>query len=426
MKEALIQQGDAFAGHPDLFTFSTIANSTSMTFSEKYGDAWILHKKVCKNALRTFSQTEAQDSSASCILEESICAETVEMVEALKTQQQEGEGWTLRSHLSPLWPMWCVPCALGKGTTRATRSSSPDLCCRDLADFFPVFCYLPSPSLRKMVQDINRMNSFMEANIEEHLMTFDKNCVRDITDAPIALCEDRDEDWIVHTVIDIFGAGDSSTSDRPDHPLNSKTMSTGVPPHIHGSPVRKKMPQVNFSPKFLNPDVFPGENPDTTENIILNGYFTPKDTSVFINQCHVNNDSDIWGDPDKFRPERFLSESRHFNKALTEKVMIFGMVKRHCLGDTFARLEILMFLTTLLYCLHIENVPGQVLELSADFGLTMKPKTFRTRVSPRRCTVCCIESFNIKNIKMSIHLQNTSCSGADSKKLKKYEIIYLK
>uniref|UniRef100_A0AAY4CZ39 Cytochrome P450 n=1 Tax=Denticeps clupeoides TaxID=299321 RepID=A0AAY4CZ39_9TELE len=345
--EALIQQGDAFAGHPDLFTFSTIANSTSMTFSEKYGDAWILHKKVCKNALRTFSQTEAQDSSASCILEESICAETVEMVEALKTQQQEGEGWTLRSHLSPLWPMWCVPCALGKGTTRATRSSSPDLCCRDLADFFPVFCYLPSPSLRKMVQDINRMNSFMEANIEEHLMTFDKNCVRDITDAPIALCEDRDEDW----------AG--------------------------------------------------------TQDIKIQ------------HQC-IHQSVDIWGDPDKFRPERFLSESRHFNKALTEKVMIFGMVKRHCLGDTFARLEILMFLTTLLYCLHIENVPGQVLELSADFGLTMKPKTFRTRVSPRRCTVCCIESFNIKNIKMSIHLQNTSCSGADSKKLKKYEIIYLK
>ena len=44
----------------------------------------------------------------------------------------------------------------------------------NLADFFPIFRYLPSPSLRKMVQHIHRMNSFMEENIEEHLRTFDK------------------------------------------------------------------------------------------------------------------------------------------------------------------------------------------------------------------------------------------------------------
>lgn len=43
-----------------------------------------------------------------------------------------------------------------------------------------------------------------------------QNCIRDITDALIALCEDREkskemsllsDDQVVHTVIDIFGAG---------------------------------------------------------------------------------------------------------------------------------------------------------------------------------------------------------------------------
>ena len=53
--------------------------------------------------------------------------------------------------------------------------------------------------------------------------------------------------------------------------------------------------------------------------------------------------SEIWGDPDTFRPERFLNQNRQLNKDLTEKVMIFGMGKRRCLGDGFARLEMCVF-----------------------------------------------------------------------------------
>lgn len=92
---------------------------------------------------------------------------------------------------------------------------------------------------------------------------------------------------------------------------------------------------------------------------------------------------EIWGDPESFHPERFLSQSGNVNKTLTEKVMIFGMGIRRCLGDNFARLEIFVFLTTLLQRLNIENVPGQELDLSSTFALTMKPKHFRIKISPR-------------------------------------------
>lgn len=121
----------------------------------------------------------------------------------------------------------------------------------------------------------------------------------------------------------------------------------------------------------------------TTDNVTLNGYFIPKDTCVFINQYQVNHDMDIWGDAEAFRPERFLSLSGHLNKTLTEKVMIFGIGIRRCLGDSFARLEMFVFLTTLLHRLHIENVPGQELDLSSAFALTMKPKPFRIKISTR-------------------------------------------
>lgn len=93
--------------------------------------------------------------------------------------------------------------------------------------------------------------------------------------------------------------------------------------------------------------------------------------------------SDFWGDPDTFRPERFLGPAGRLNKELTEKVLIFGMGRRRCLGDRFARLEMFVFLTTLLHRLRIEKVPGQELDLSTDFGLTMKPRPYRISISSR-------------------------------------------
>lgn len=49
-----------------------------------------------------------------------------------------------------------------------------------------------------------------------------QNCIRDITDALISLCEDREENkdtsmmsnsQIIHSVIDIFGAGETQEVD---------------------------------------------------------------------------------------------------------------------------------------------------------------------------------------------------------------------
>ena len=84
-----------------------------------------------------------------------------------------------------------------------------------------------------------------------------------------------------------------------------------------------------------------------------------------------------------FRPERFLDRAGLLHKDLTEKVMIFGMGKRRCLGDGFARLEMFVFLTTLLHRLRLHKVQGQELDLSTDFGLTMKPRPYRIGISPR-------------------------------------------
>nr|ACJ71248.1 cytochrome P450 family 1 subfamily D polypeptide 1 [Danio rerio] len=420
IKEALVRQGDAFAGRPDLYTFSAVANGTSMTFSEKYGGAWVLHKKICKNALRTFSQTEPKDSNASCLLEERICVEAIDMVETLKTQGEEfGDSGIdpVQLLVTSVANVVCTLC-FGKRYSHNDKEFLTIVhinnevlrlfAAGNLADFFPIFRYLPSPSLRKMVEFINRMNNFMERNIMEHLVNFDTNCIRDITDALIAMCEDRQEDkesavlsnsQIVHSVIDIFGAGFDTIITGLQWSLlyliKFPNIQDKIVQEIDNQvgmdrlPQFKDRPNMPYTEAFIN-EVFrhasymPFTIPHcTTENVTLNGYFIPKDTCVFINQYQVNHDIEIWDDPESFRPERFLTLSGHLNKSLTEKVMIFGMGIRRCLGDNIARLEMFVFLTTLLHRLHIENVPGQELDLSSTFGLTMKPRPYRIKIIPR-------------------------------------------
>ncbi|XP_071780121.2 cytochrome P450 1D1 [Centroberyx gerrardi] len=428
IRQALVRQGEAFAGRPDLFTFSAVANGTSMTFSEKYGPAWMLHKKLCKNALRSFSQAEPRGSGTTCLLEEHVCAEAAEMVEVIReraaAEEMGREGGQDVAGIDPVVPLVTsvanVVCALCFGKrydyndkefltiVHINNEVLRIFAAGNLADFFPVFRYFPSPSLRKMVQHIRRMNGFMERSIEEHINTFDKNCIRDITDALIALCEDREEDTdtsmlsnsqIIHTVIDIFGAGFDTIIAGLQWSLLYLIKFPDIQDRIHMEiddhigaarlPRFADKPKMPFTEAFMY-EVFrhasyvPFTIPHcTTTNITLNGYFIPKDTCVFINQYQVNHDTDLWGDPDTFRPERFLDGSGLLNKELMDKVLIFGMGKRRCLGDGFARLEIFVFLTTLLHGLRIQNVPGQELDLSTDFGLTMKPRPYRIIISSR-------------------------------------------
>ncbi|XP_037834489.1 cytochrome P450 1A1 isoform X2 [Kryptolebias marmoratus] len=421
IRQALVRQGEEFAGRPELFTFSAVADGNSMTFSEKYGPAWLLHKKLCKNALRSFSQAEPRGSGATCLLEEHICAEATEMVEVIREQAvKDSDKMGIDPSLSLVTCVANVVCSLCFGRrydhddkefltiVNINNEVLKLFAAGNLADFFPVFRYFPSPSLKKLVQYIRRMNGFMERRIEEHVSSFDKNYIRDITDALIALCEDREDNketsllsnsQIIRTVIDIFGAGFDTIFAGLQWSLLYLIKFPDIQDKIHqeiddhiGS---ARLPRFSDKPKmplteafihevFRHSSYVPFTIPHcTTRDAILNGYFIPKDTCVFINQHQVNHDVDLWGDPEKFRPERFLGPSGQLNKELTEKVLIFGVGKRRCVGDGFARLEMFVFLTTLLHGLKLESVPGQKLDLSADFGLTMKPHPYRITVSSR-------------------------------------------
>jgi len=94
-----------------------------------------------------------------------------------------------------------------------------------------------------------------------------------------------------------------------------------------------------------------------TEDTELNGYSIPKDTAVFVNLWSFHNDPNFWGDPQVFRPERFLDEKGALLKK--DYSLPFGAGKRLCAGETFARQTNFLILSALIQNFTVKTAPGK-------------------------------------------------------------------
>lgn len=54
--------------------------------------------------------------------------------------------------------------------------------------------------------------------------------------------------------------------------------------------------------------------------------------------------------------------------------MVFGLGKRRCLGEAIGRTEVFLFLTIMLQQLQFFKQEGEKLDMSPQYGLTMKHK----------------------------------------------------
>ncbi|XP_012221588.1 probable cytochrome P450 304a1 [Linepithema humile] len=91
---------------------------------------------------------------------------------------------------------------------------------------------------------------------------------------------------------------------------------------------------------------------DTT----LGGYDIPANTPIFTNLSAMHHDREMWGDPENFRPERFLKEDGQICKDMS---LPFGLGHRVCMGETYARYTIFETLALLLQNFNFSFVEGE-------------------------------------------------------------------
>ncbi|KAJ8247927.1 hypothetical protein GJAV_G00252170 [Gymnothorax javanicus] len=420
IRQALIKQGEDFSGRPDLYSFQFISNGKSLAFSSDLAGVWRARRKLAMNALRSFSTVESSESGYSCVLEEHICKEGEHLVKQLSTvTEASGSFDPFRHIVVSVANVICAMCFgrryshddeellnlvnLSDEFGQVAGSGNP-------ADFIPFLRFLPSRTMKRFVEINERFKDFVSKIVMDHYRTYDKNNIRDITDSLIDHCEDRkldensnvqvSDEKIVGIVNDLFGAGFDTISTALSWAVVYLVAYPEIQEQLHremkDAVGYDRTPRLSDKPKlpllesfilelFRHSSFLPFTIPHcATKDTSLNGYFIPKNTCVFINQWQVNHDPALWKDPSSFTPERFLNaDGITVNKMDAEKVLLFGMGKRRCIGEAIGRTEVFLFLAILVQRLRFHQLPGQPLDMTPEYGLTMKHKRCQLRASLR-------------------------------------------
>lgn len=113
-------------------------------------------------------------------------------------------------------------------------------------------------------------------------------------------------------------------------------------------------------------------------DVNVGGYALEKNTAVFINVTGIHRRRDVWADPDRFDPDRFLDD--HEKQLPRGAYLPFGAGPRVCIGNHFAMMEGHLLLATIARRVRFELTHPDV---KPEPLVTLRPQSLRAQVIAR-------------------------------------------
>ncbi|KAK2885258.1 hypothetical protein Q8A67_016095 [Cirrhinus molitorella] len=265
-------------------------------------------------------------------------------------------------------------------------------------NLLPIIKHFPGPH-QKIYQNAVELKAFIRDAVKTHRETLDPDSPRDFIDAYLLEMEKQKtikdstfhEDNLVMSVSDLFLAGTDTTATTIRWGLIYLTQNPHVQERCHEEIVqvlgydrlpsmdgRDKLPytyatvhEIQHCANIVPSGVFH----ETTQPTKLRGYDIPKGTEVFTNLTAILTDKEHWKHPDTFNPENFLDENGHFFKP--ESFLPFSLGPRVCLGESLAKMELFLFITSLLQWIRFSWPPGAKWpDMNGIVSLTRSPEPF--------------------------------------------------
>ncbi|XP_021348225.1 cytochrome P450 2B1-like [Mizuhopecten yessoensis] len=270
---------------------------------------------------------------------------------------------------------------------------------------FPVLRFLPGDmfNIKKLTQNLTDIKSFVFEQIAEHRNTFEEENQRDFIDAFLRQQNKHGEHDPIFddmnlsiSVMNLFTAGTDTTATiirwAIIYLIHNKPIQDKLRQEIETVVGTSRLPSLGDKPSmpyyeafitevFRMGNIVPLSVPHgAKKDIQFRGMIIPKGSSIIPNLDSVMTDPDLFENPDQFQPERFLGKDGQMN-GKERTVMAFSLGRRICLGESLARLELFLFITSLLQRFEfLPESPDKLPSFDATLGLTRASKNYKCRV----------------------------------------------
>ncbi|XP_015272789.1 PREDICTED: cytochrome P450 2K4-like [Gekko japonicus] len=409
VKEALVNQGDAFVDRPRIPMFEEAERGHGIVFSN--GENWKVMRRFAITTLRDYGMGKKT-------IEDRIVEECSFLIQ--KFESFEGKPFEATTFMNAAVANIIASILLGKRyefedptfirllnlvNEEIRVLGSPSVL---LYNMFPALGFL-SGGRKTVLKNSKELRDFIQATFVEHLKELDVNDQRSFIDAfLIQQQEEKNKNQsngffhnenLKAVVSNLFGAGMETTSTTlrwslllmMKYPEIQKKVQEEITKVIGSTQPRiehrAKLPYtdavVHEVQRFAN--IAPGSAPHaTTADVTLGGYFIPKGTHIIPLLYSVLYDESEWEKPFKFYPEHFLDSEGKFVKR--DAFLPFSAGRRVCAGETLARMELFLFFTSLMQRFTFQPAPGKSkedLDLSPGVGITVSPIPFKFCALPR-------------------------------------------
>ncbi|XP_075895319.1 cytochrome P450 2J5-like isoform X2 [Nelusetta ayraudi] len=273
-----------------------------------------------------------------------------------------------------------------------------------LYESFPtVMKHLPGPH-NKIFEKTNTVKNFISEEVQRHQKEIDPNNPRDYIDAFLIEMEKHKDGQLGFTFnnlalcsVDLFLAGTETTATTLlwalvyliKHPDVQEKVQAEIDRVIgqERQPAMADRPNLHYTNAVIHEvqrygNIVPLNGPRmASEDTTLNGCFIPKGTTIMPMLTSVLFDKTQWETPDSFNPGHFLNAEGEFVRK--EAFLPFSAGKRVCLGESLAKMELFLFLVSLLQKFSFSVEDKQRLNAEGITGIVRTPHPFKVYAKAR-------------------------------------------
>lgn len=255
-----------------------------------------------------------------------------------------------------------------------------------------------SATTKKFYSNYVEIRAYLRKRVEEQKKSYDPDNQEplDFMQAYLKEIKDKtvngkffDEAHLYANVLNFFDAGDATTKDFMEWFLlflvANPDVQSRMRQEIDKEVGRNKRISMQDKPRLpyseavmeevqrLSSSTPLGIIHKVSEDSELGSYLLPRGTHVILNILQIHMDPDYFPEPEKFKPERYLSADGKFVR--NDSLIGFGTGKRSCPGEPIARTIIFIYITSFVQKYIITAPTGQSVSLDAKIdGLSRVPR----------------------------------------------------